>query len=177
MKKIINKTTKVVGKATKAVSKVVTKTKSLLNPNTLLKNSILFSILTTFLILYGPRLHPALPSSLRNLFNNSIFRGTIIFLIVYLANHNLGLSLTITIIFIVTLGLIQKKNNVERFNNYGTPVSNCGIYNNAHNVGTAFYPLNGNDALQHTTENQNPLNYGSGENNNTNNINNTIEEA
>ena len=133
------------------------KVKSLLNPKNLVQNSFVFAILAIFLTMYGPRLHPALPMSLRNLFNNPLFRGLVIFLIVYLANRNLTMSLTITIVFLVTMSLVNREELMEQLRNKehfytsvnGPPVSNCNNYDleKMKKDGTPFYPLNGKEDL------------------------------
>ena len=121
-----------------------------LNIEGLLQNGYFIAVLSIFLAMYGPRLHPKLPNSLRNLFNNRFFKVLIMFLIVYLSNKNLALSLTITIIFVVTMSAVNHANAVEmltmeRF--YGAPVSRCKNYDNVEKIGTAFYPLSDTNSL------------------------------
>ena len=61
-----------------------------LDPKHLVQNTYLFSILSIFLAMYGPRLQPKLPTSVRTVFNNDLFRAVVIFLIVYLANARIN---------------------------------------------------------------------------------------
>lgn len=122
----------------------------LLNPKNLVENIWLFSILCLFLIFYSPRLHPKLPLGIKNLFNNPLFRGTVIFMIIYTAHRSFTYSLIATIIFIVTLNMIQtnqvleiiKSENFE--SEYGPPVAKCNVYKDSdeYKLGTKFYPLN-----------------------------------
>ena len=79
---------------------------SMLEPKILVQNIYLFSILSIFLVMYGPRLQPKLPPSLRNLFNSNIFRGIILFLISYMSTTNIKASIVISIILIVTINII-----------------------------------------------------------------------
>ena len=59
---------------------VVNSLKDLLNPELLVENTYLFATLSIFLAMYGPRLHMKLPQSLRSLFDNPVFRGSVLFL-------------------------------------------------------------------------------------------------
>jgi len=132
--------------------------KTMLNPDYLVQNSYLFSVLSIFLAMYGPRLHPKLPEPLKNLFDNPLFRSLVLFLIVYLSSSNFQTSLVTTIIFLVTMNLLHTSKALEsyeniqyeNFQNFGAPVSSCSNYNsqaiNTH--GTAFYPLNAPDSAE-----------------------------
>ena len=81
--------------------------KKILNPEILIKNSWLAGILIIFLVMYGPRLQPNLPTGLKALFNNPLFRGTILFLIIYISQRDIASALVITIIFVVTVNLLH----------------------------------------------------------------------
>ena len=102
--------------------------------------------------MYGQRLHPKLPDSLKNLFNNPLFRAVVLFLIAYLSSKNFQSSIVITVIFLVTMNILHTTKVLDGFTNYenfsinGPPVASCSAYNNeAINLhGTAFYPLNDN---------------------------------
>ena len=61
----------------------------MLDPKLLVQNSYLFALLTLFLTMYGPRLQPKLPSTLRNLFDNVAFRLIVLFLIFTLLKFNI----------------------------------------------------------------------------------------
>ena len=90
---------------------------TMLEPKYLVQNSYLVGVLTIFLTMYGPRLHPKLPPTLRNLFNNPVFRGIVLFLIAYLSSSNFQSSIVITVIFLVTMNLLHTDHVLEKFNN------------------------------------------------------------
>jgi hypothetical protein len=99
----------------------------------LLENTYIFGILSLFIAMYGPRLHIQLPKSIRSLFSNALFRGLILFLVVYMSHHDMTLALTITIIFVVVMYGVQMTNllegmYVENFETYGKPVADCSNY-------------------------------------------------
>lgn len=144
----------------------------LLNPDILVENVILFSVLSIFLAMYGPRLHIRLPSTLRGLFDSALFRGVILFLIAYMSHRDFIGALVVSIIFLVTINLLQGVNvidqiseiipnlsmpktssaeeeAVEKFSPNGPPVANCNTYTtDAGKVGTMYYPLNDNTNVQ-----------------------------
>ena len=64
---------------------IVRTLQGLFNPEVLVENSFLFAILSIFLMMYGPRLHIRLPSTIRSLFDSAVFRGVILFLIAYMS--------------------------------------------------------------------------------------------
>lgn len=99
----------------------------------LIENTYIFAILSVFLAMYGPRLHIALPRSIRSLFSNSFFRALVLFLVVYMSQHDMMMALTITIIFVVVMYGVQMTNllegmYVENFQSYGKPVADCSNY-------------------------------------------------
>ena len=66
--------------------------KKLLDIENLFQNVYFWALLVLFTTMYGPRLSPKLPNRLKNLFDNILFRGIVLFLIVYMANKNFLLS-------------------------------------------------------------------------------------
>ena len=78
--------------------------------STLIENTYLFAILTLIITLYGPRLAPELPSSIKHLFTSTIFRTLVIFLLVFMANKNIKVSIVVSVIFLVIQGMIDKDN-------------------------------------------------------------------
>lgn len=121
------------------MSTTVRTLKQLVNPRIFIESTWLFGVLSLFLALYGPRLQPKLPAVIRNLFNNSLFRGVVLFLVVYLAGKDMAASLTIAIIFLVVMGMLQQSNMLsdvneffvnERFSQPGPPVAKCENYEN-----------------------------------------------
>lgn len=88
--------------------------KKLLNTEVLLKNSWLVAILTIFLVMYGPRLQPGVPTGLKSLFDNPLFRGAILFLIIYISQRDIVSALVITIIFVVTINILHSNNILQK---------------------------------------------------------------
>jgi len=126
------------------------KLNSLLNPDIILKNTFLSSLLGIFVTMYGPRLSPKLPESLQTLYDNIAFRAVVIFLVVYLVNKNFQLALVLTIIFVVTINLLQNK-KIENFmsSEFGKPVSSCDNYSKEQieKDGSAFYSLGNSENI------------------------------
>ncbi len=79
------------------------------------KNSYVFGLLVLFATMYGPRLSPKLPEPIQNLFEHTWFRGAIMFLAIYMAQHDLKTSLIVTIVFMVLMNIIQNSNLFETF--------------------------------------------------------------
>lgn len=89
------------------------------------KNTFVFVVLVLFLTMYGPKFAPNLPNGIKELFENNIFKAAIVFLIVYLSNKNMAISLMMTIIFFFVMSMLNK-NYVEGFMiRYGPPLNNC----------------------------------------------------
>lgn len=88
------------------------------------KSPILYGLIAMFLAVYGPRLHPALPASVRNLFNNSIFRFIVIVIIIYISSRDLYISLIIAIGFLVVISLANMIDIRENFMIYNQSVEN-----------------------------------------------------
>ena len=78
--------------------------------STLIENTYLFALLTLVITLYGPRLAPELPLSIKKLFTSVVFRTLVIFLLVFMANKNMKVSIVVTVIFLVIQGMIDKDN-------------------------------------------------------------------
>ena len=138
------------------MSTIVRTLKELVNPRVFIESTWLFGVLSLFLAFYGPRLQPKLPEGVRKLFNNSIFRGVILFLVVYLAGKDMAASLTIAIIFLVVMGMLQQSNMLsdvneffvnERFSQPGPPVAKCENYeNDLEKFNGPVYKLHSNEA-------------------------------
>lgn len=114
--------------------------KQLASPKILIKSTWLFGLATLFLAMYGPRLHPKLPNSLRNLFKNPLFNALIIFLVIYMAKRDMATALVITVIFIITLttitsgdlvGSFKKLLLMEQFVNQGKALESTFAVNDA----------------------------------------------
>ena len=121
------------------MSNVVRTLKELVNPRIFIESTWLFGVLSLFLALYGPHLSPKLPGVVRKLFDSAVFRGVILFLVIYLAGKNMAASLTVTVIFLVVMGILQQTKLLsdvneffvnERFSQNGRPVAKCENYEN-----------------------------------------------
>jgi len=69
--------------------------------------------------LYAVTLGPNLPSFVKDLFANSIFKIIILFLVVVRANKNPTMALIIAIAFVMTLDYLQKKESINAFTSVG----------------------------------------------------------
>jgi hypothetical protein len=106
----------------------------------MLKNRHIFSLLVVFTAVYGPRLHPRLPNSVRQLFHNPWFRSLILFLIVFVARRDIMVSIFITVAFVTVMYLVQmsqifemfeqeqEEAEAENFAVYGRPLADCSNY-------------------------------------------------
>ena len=79
------------------------------------KNSYIFGLLVLFATMYGPRLSPKLPEPVQELFEHTFFRGTVMFLAIYMAQHDLKVALIVTVIFMFLLNIVQNSNLFETF--------------------------------------------------------------
>lgn len=79
------------------------------------KEEVFSTILTIFLALYAALLGPELPKSIKNLFNNTIFRIIVLFLVVYKGNKDPRLSIMIAIAFVLTLDYLHVMDTKEAF--------------------------------------------------------------
>jgi hypothetical protein len=123
-----------------------------LNLEDMVGSTYFFGILVLFLVMYGPRLSPKLPESIRNLFNSQAFRALVMFLVIFNSNRELGMvmSLVIVIIFMVIMNILQTSNLLETVKNehftsstWGPSPLDCATYDmeQAKFLGQAFYPL------------------------------------
>ena len=84
--------------------------------NKIFNNKYTSTILTMFLVLYGglagPKLHPVVKS----MFKESLFRIIVLALIVYNGNRNIKLSISIAILFLVSMQHLAD-NEIENFAN------------------------------------------------------------
>ena len=91
----------------------------------IMNKPVLFGILTLFLALYAPRLHPKVPPILRELLNSPLFRFLVLVLIIYMSNRDLTMALIISIAFILVISLTNTLEayeyfTEETFSNYET---------------------------------------------------------
>ena len=76
---------------------------------------VAYTMLLTFILLYGGLARPKLPTFIRKLFNNDIFRVVILTLIAYKSNNNTMTSIVIALFYIITLNLITDEEIKEHF--------------------------------------------------------------
>lgn len=86
-----------------------------MNVDYILDNSYVKAILITFMVLYIATIRPELPSYIKNLFNNPIFRIVVLFIIVMKANKDPFFSLMIAISFVITLNCLSVQQAKETF--------------------------------------------------------------
>lgn len=79
------------------------------------QNSYVSTTLSLFLVLYAGLAKPEMPSFIRRLFDNPVFRILILSLVVYRGNKDPQLSLMIAVAFTVTLNLLSEQEMVEGF--------------------------------------------------------------
>lgn len=97
----------------KSIESVGEKSQTLLTTG--FNNIIIVGLIAVFLGVYGPRLHPKLPPTIRNLFNNNIFRFAVILVILYITSRNLQLSIVIAIVFLLVISLTNSLEVEEKF--------------------------------------------------------------
>ena len=99
-----------------------------LTMNSIISHPITYGLISILLAVYGPRLQPKLPPSLRNLFNNNTFRFLIILLISYITSKNLQLALIISIGFCLITSLSVSQDIEEKFmDKYSENYSNFDV--------------------------------------------------
>ena len=81
--------------------------------NEVFDNKYVSTIITISLVLYASLLGPNLPNFVKKLFNNTIFRIFILFLIVSRSNKDPNTSIIIAIAFILTLDYIYVQSAKE----------------------------------------------------------------
>jgi hypothetical protein len=78
-------------------------------------NKYLSTVLTLALGLYASLLGPELPEPIKNLFNNTLFRILVLFLVVVRGNKDPKLAIMISVVFVLTLDYIHAKSATETF--------------------------------------------------------------
>lgn len=127
-----------------------------MNPSDILHslhtNKVIFAVLTLFISIYGPRLHPRLPRQVRNLFHNPIFKSVILFTIIFMAQRDIKLSIMVAVGFMIFMYVIQVSQIFEMFELeeevkkegfavYGRPLADCDNYKEKEEGSAPFYPL------------------------------------
>ena len=78
-------------------------------------NGLWIAILILFVTFYGPRVIKKMPEPMVELLNKNWFRAFIIFVAVYLAQHNIKISLVIAVIFLLVNHGLQTNQLYESF--------------------------------------------------------------
>uniref|UniRef100_A0A6C0EJL5 Uncharacterized protein n=1 Tax=viral metagenome TaxID=1070528 RepID=A0A6C0EJL5_9ZZZZ len=79
------------------MNSLITNIEKQLKMTNLYNNPIILSVLSIFLVMYGPRLQPGLPPSIMVLFNNNLFRFIVMVLIAYLSSRNLQVAMLLSL--------------------------------------------------------------------------------
>ena len=139
--------------------------------------STVLSVVVAFLFaFYGPKLVTEMPDSVRVVFENNIARFTVMVLIVYLGNHNLQLSLVITVCIILIMSYVHKYEIKEELTNkiHRDFYTNSPIvepYSSEGELGTfkqyATDLMNGEDVIDHTKDEEDVIDHTKDEEDNT----------
>jgi hypothetical protein len=86
-----------------------------MNLQTLLANPYVASGLSLFLALYAGLARPQLPDFIARAFENPVFRVAVLFLIAYMGNKNVQVSLMVAVAFVVTMNLLNEQRVAEGF--------------------------------------------------------------
>ena len=131
---------------------VIKSLKKFIDPNVLVKHFWLVLVLLVFLVYYGPGILTRIPEGVKAVYNNILFRATILFVIVYMSYKDFTSALVLTLVFLITFNIVQSSNIVDKIetfkegyeNIYGQPVAECNAYDTSkvNEIGTLFYPLN-----------------------------------
>jgi len=81
----------------------------------ILENPYVKAILVMLILLYTASIRPDLPSYLKNLFNNSIFKVVVLFFVVMIGQKDPVLALAVAIAFVVTINCISQQQAREAF--------------------------------------------------------------
>ena len=113
------------------------------------ETSISFAIFILLIIYIGPKAAKIFYPSYENIFSTEAFKSLMIFMVLYVSNKNIILSVLLTSIFIIIMNLIREKNEMfmqtqEHFESYGPPLSDNTSYSDKQTdfVGMPFYALN-----------------------------------
>ena len=114
------------------------------------ETSVCFAIFILLMILIGPKAAKVFYPTYENVFSTEAFKSLMIFMVLFVSNKNMVLSLLLTGIFVIIMNLIREKNELsskkqENFeSSYGLPVSDCNTYDKKQSefLGMPFYPMN-----------------------------------
>jgi hypothetical protein len=114
------------------------------------ETSVAFAIFILLLIFIGPKAAKVFYPSYENVFSTEAFKSLMIFMVLFVSNKNIVLSLLLTGIFVIIMNMIREKNEKssktqEDFvSSPGLPVSDSNTYDKKQSdfLGMPFYPLN-----------------------------------
>jgi len=104
--------------------------------NILMDNIYLSTIIKVLLIMYSCIVAPTLPANILQLLDNVIIKILVVCAIIFLAKRDLGISLLIAIVFVVTLQLINK-NKLINLTEIKKVIEGGGEVNNVENNNVA----------------------------------------
>ena len=81
----------------------------------ILDNKFVSTGITLMIGLYASLLGPQLPAFVKNLFNNTIFRILVLFLVLVRANKDPAMAIVIVIAFVLTMDYIYRMDSKEAF--------------------------------------------------------------
>lgn len=91
-------------------------------------NKFVSTSITLMIGLYASLLGPNLPSFIKNLFNNTIFRILVLFLVLVRANKDPAMAIVIVIAFVLTMDFIYRKDSEEVIETLGAqPPTSPGV--------------------------------------------------
>ena len=112
-------------------------------------------VLTMFLVFYSGLAAPKLPSFIRELFNNPIFRILILSLIVYKGNKDPELAIMIAVGFTVTMNFISSQKFFENFSNHDDSIHGGGMNNSPQDpMNSPDHPMNSPEHPMNSPEDQ-----------------------
>ena len=82
-----------------------------------LENKYVNGILTLFIVLYASMIGPELPTVVKNLFSNTIFKMFILFLVIIMGSTDPKLAIIIAIAFVLTMDFLYIHDTKEAFSN------------------------------------------------------------
>jgi hypothetical protein len=80
-----------------------------------LDNKYVVGFLTLVIVLYSTMLHPDLPTPVKDLFKNTIFKIAVLLLVLIKGQTEPVLALVIAIAFVLTMDFIYTKDSTEAF--------------------------------------------------------------
>lgn len=81
----------------------------------ILENPYVKAVLVMLILLYSASIRPELPTYIRKLFTNPVFKVVILFFVVMMGQKDPLFALSIAIAFVVTLNVISQQQAKEAF--------------------------------------------------------------